>query len=435
MKRDLSELLLGLGFTRISAKRRRQLWTILLISLGLHMVGGLVFAGYVVMRGQRQEKPVFVASPPVKTYEPRKLEHRVKVQKKQRSSSRPSMVPRLVSLKPSDLALPKIDLNPKLIRTSFQPKFKAVSGVGLGVGTGAGFGLGGFGGGVSNFNFFGIRGSGDRIAILMDVSVSMVEDERDGFAGFVRVKRRISEVIEKLDAAAFFNVIAFADAAESWQSRMVSANDENKGAAKTFVNRFNRDKNSCGLSHGNVMASNLGLSAVGGTTRLDLALTAAFQNGADTILVISDGLPQVEKEMSAQEQADYAKKLAEWQKRNAKAIANAKTVEKKVWVAGHDGKLREGGPKGPKREGRFEVRKVREGMPKGRPKPPKREYWTLPDFLQHLEALHKELYAKKGRKLPVVHCIGYQIDSDGGRFLRKVAHTYKGNYRKVNRIR
>jgi hypothetical protein len=287
------------------------------------------------------------------------------------------MVPRLVSLRPSDLALPKIDLNPKLIRTSFQPKFKAVSGVGLGVGTGTGFGLGGFGGGISNFNFFGIKGSGDRIAILMDVSVSMVEDERDGFAGFMRVKSRINEVVEKLDAAAFFNVIAFADAAESWQS----------------------------------------------------------QNGADTILVISDGLPQVEKGMSAQEEADYARKLADWQKRNAKAIANAETVEKKVWVPGYDGKLREGGPKGPKREGHFEMRSVRVGMPRGQPKPPKPEYWTLPDFLKHLEALHKALYAKKGRKLPVVHCIGYQIDSDGGRFLRKVAHTYKGNYRKVNRIR
>jgi hypothetical protein len=435
MKRELSELFLGLGFARISAKRRKQLWTLLLVSLALHLVGGLIFAGYVVMRGQQLEKPVFVASAPVKTYEPRKLEHRVKVQKKQRSSSRPSMVPRLVSLRPSDLALPKIDLNPKLIRTSFQPKFKAVSGVGLGVGTGTGFGLGGFGGGISNFNFFGIKGSGDRIAILMDVSVSMVEDERDGFAGFMRVKSRINEVVEKLDAAAFFNVIAFADAAESWQSQMVSANEDNKQAAKAFVNRFNQDKGNCGLRSGNVMASDLGLPATGGTTRLDLALTAAFQNGADTILVISDGLPQVEKGMSAQEEADYARKLADWQKRNAKAIANAETVEKKVWVPGYDGKLREGGPKGPKREGHFEMRSVRVGMPRGQPKPPKPEYWTLPDFLKHLEALHKALYAKKGRKLPVVHCIGYQIDSDGGRFLRKVAHTYKGNYRKVNRIR
>lgn len=435
MKRELSEFLLGLGFTRISARRRKQLWMLLLVSLGVHLLGGLVFAGYVVMRSQREEKTVFVTPPPVKTYEPRKLEHRVKVQKKQRSSSRPSLVPRLTALKPSDLSLPKIELDPKLVHTSFQPKFRAVSGMGLGAGVGTGYGLGGFGGGVSSFNFFGIRGRGDKIAILVDVSVSMVEDEKGGFGGFLRVKERINEVIKKLDNAALFNVVAFADAAETWQPEMVIANDENKAAAKQFVYKFNENRGNCGLTAGNVSAMDLGLSAIGGTTRLDLALTAAFQNGADTILVISDGRPQVEKGLSPELQAEHQKKLAEWQQHNAEALANVRYEEKKVWVPGNDGKLREGGPKGPETKGHYEVRKVPVNPPRGRPKEPERAFWTLPDFLNHLELLHEALYAKKGRKLPVIHCIGYQIDNEGGDFLKKVARTYKGNYRRVSQIR
>lgn len=435
MKRELSEFFLGLGFSRISARRRKQLWILLAASLALHVVGGLVFAGYVVMRSQQQEKPVFVVPPPIKTYEPRKLEHRVKVQKKQRSSSRPSVVPRMAALKPSDLALPKIDLDPKLIRTSFQPKFKAVSGTGMGAGLGTGYGLGGFGTGVSNFNFFGIRGKGDKVAILMDVSVSMVEEDRGGFTGFTRVQNRINDVVTKLDEAAVFNVIAFADAAETWQSSMAIASAQNKEEARKFIQRFNRDQKNCGLKKGNVTAADLGVRAMGGETRLDLALTAAFQNGADTILVISDGLPRVEKGLSKERQAEYDKKLAEWQKRNAKALANVKYVERKVWVKGHDGKLREGGPAGPKRAGREVTKRVPVGMPGGKPKAPGPGYWTLDDFLKHLGLLHQSLYAKKGRKLPAIHCIGYQIDHDGGRFLRKVAHAYKGRYRRVNRIR
>ena len=435
MKRELSQFFLGLGFDRISARRRKQLWILLGASLALHLIGGVAFAGYVVMRSQRQEKPVFVAPPPIRTYEPRKLEHRVKVQQKQRSSSRPAVVPRLAALKTSDLALPKIDLDPKLVRTSFQPKFKAVSGVGMGAGIGTGYGTGGFGSGVANFNFFGIRGRGDRVAVLMDVSVSMVEDERGGFPGFARVQNQINELIEKLDDAAFFNVVAFADAAEIWRPAMVVASPENKKEARKFVERFNRDQNDCGLAQGNVEASNLGLEASGGETRLDLALTAAFQNGADTILVISDGLPRVEKGDSGNAASDYQKKLAEWQERNAKSLADLKYVEKKVWVPGNDGKLREGGPRGPKSEGQYVTRRVAVNMPSGRPQPPKPSYWTLEDFLKHLARLHETLYAKKGRKLPTVHCIGYQIDADGGRFLRKVAHTYKGNYRRVSRLR
>jgi len=78
--------------------------------------------------------------------------------------------------------------------------------------------------------------------------------------------------------------------------------------------------------------------------------------------------------------------------------------------------------------------KVAVNPPRGRPKEPEKVYWTLPDFLKHLGLLHETLYAKKGRKLPIVHCIGYQIDNEGGDFLKKVARTYKGNYRRVTQI-
>lgn len=433
MRRDLVPLL-GAGYARLSARQRRVLLTMLAVSAALHLVGLAVFGGWIIMRQHTEEQTVFVTPPPVKTYQPRQLEHRVKVQKTQRSSSRPAMMPRLVAAKTGSINLPQVALDPKVITTSFQPQFKAVSGVGLGVGLGTGYGVGGFGQGVTDFNFFGIRGRGDKVAVLVDVSVSMVEDERGGPAGYLRVRQRISEVIGKLDEAAMFNVIVFADAAEAWKTEMVIASADHKNAAMSWFRRYNAEGN-YGLTSGNVQAADLGLPAVGGTTRLDLALTAAFQYGADTILIISDGEPRVEKGLDPARQKAYEEDLAEWQKKHADDLANAESVEQKVWVDGFDGKLREGGPRGPATKGHWEARRVRVGVPRGQPVAPETAYWSLEDFLEHLRRLNEAVYAKSGKKSPVVHCIGYQIESKGGDFLRKIAHTYKGKYRRVASLR
>lgn len=453
MRRELIETISGIGFLRLSERRRKILAWFFGISLAVHVVGLAVFGGWILIRAQREQETVFVAPPPIKTYEPRKLEHRVKVQKKQRSSSRPSMVPRLVSNKISNLALPEIKLDPKVINTSFQPKFKAVTGTGLGVGTGTGYGIGGFGTGVSAFNFFGIRGRGDKIAVLVDVSVSMVEEERGGPQGFVRVKNRIGEVIDALDEGAMFNVIAFADAAKSWQREMVVATQDHKNEAKRFLQPFNTEGN-WGLDSGNVYGSHLGVPAVGGTTRLDLALTAAFQQNADTILIISDGLPRVKKGHSAEQIAAHNRKVEEWSRHNQQALAawrrseaNARYEEKKVWVPGRKAVAASKGPPKegqkpqrarPATEGRWVVRRVR--VDKGRPRPqppglPDPGFWTLNDFIEHFGILYSELYEKKGKKQPVIHTIGYQIDRDGGKFLRRFSSHYKGHYRRVAKIR
>jgi hypothetical protein len=54
--------------------------------------------------------------------------------------------------------------------------------------------------------------------------------------------------------------------------------------------------------------------------------------------------------------------------------------------------------------------------------------------VRHLEILHTELYQKKGKKLPVIHAIGYQIDREGGSFLKQLTRHYDGHYRKVGRL-
>ncbi len=460
MKKELKIILNGMGYYTISERRRKVLSVIFVASLVIHVVGLAVFGGIKIMSGMREEKTVFVAPPPVRKYEPRKLEHKVKVQKRQRSSSRPSMVPRMVAMRKSQLALPEIKMNPKIIKTSFQPKFKAVSGKGLGAGLGTGYGLGGFGAGVSSFNFFGIRGRGDKIAVLVDVSVSMVEEQRGGPDGFARVKNRIYKVIDALSEQAMFNVVAFADAAEQWKDEMVISNDEHKGAAKLFVRPFNVSGN-WGLTHGNVRSSRVpgSVPALGGTTRLDLALTSAFENSADTILIISDGLPRVKKGMTSSERAAIQAQRQRWKEENAERLqswqqaeAQATYTTEKVWVPPQPARPAKPPPKGPPKEGQVRkgtparpavpghwktVRRKQGGAGTPRPKPPefKTQYWNLTDFIKHLDALYEQYYKKKGKPKPVIHAIGYQIDDKGGNFLKELARHYKGKYRRVARIK
>lgn len=436
----------------ISSRRQKSLSTVvrrsLYVSFAIHLLLLLGAAVFVISHVFYNRESTFVGQPPpMKTYEPRKLEFKVKVSKQQRSSSRPSMSPRMVSTKmSSQIALPEIKMDAKVVKTSFQPKFKAFGGTGLGSGLGTGYGLSGFGSGVSAFNFFGIQGRGDRIAILVDVSVSMVEDEEGGIKGYQHVKNRIGQVIDAMSDGAMFNLIVFADAAQTFEKQMVVANDDNKAKAKLFLRPFNTEGN-YGLTTGNVEPVNSGVSAEGGETRLDLALTAAFQEGADTILVISDGLPRVKKGMSAAQAQARNTELANWSKAHEEQIRAydaAPVTQEKVWVppraarAPSKGGLKEGQAAdngSPAVEGHWEVRTVHAGGG-GRPAPPPVpvQWWNLSDFQQHLKYLYDNFYAKKGKKIPVIHAIGYSIDKEGGAFLKTLTEIYKGRYRRVSRI-
>lgn len=413
------------------------------IAVAFHLLLLLAAGTIIISRAFYNRETNFVGQPPpMKSFEPRKLEHKVKVQKRQRSSSRPSMTPRLVATKSSSFALPEIKVDSKSVKTSFAPKFSTVSGVGMGVGLGMGYGLGGFGTGVSEYNFFGIKGRADRVVILLDVSESMVEDIRDGEKGYQRVKDKIGEVIDALAEQALFNVIVFADAASAYSTNLIVASAENKRQVKKWISPFN-SKNNYGLATGNLQPSALGLRAYGGTTRLDLALTGAFMQGADTILVISDGLPQVKKELTEQQKEAWDERVMQWERENAatlkareKAIAYAETrgnyTDKKVWVPGT--KRKEGQAA---REGHYATRRVwhHGNLPALTPRPVPPDHllwWTLNDFIEHFTVLYKELYEKKGgKKAPVIHCIGYCIDDEGNDFLKGLAKYFKGNYRRV----
>ncbi len=447
-----SKLLSGLGFYKLARRRQRQLAVIFGAVAAAHLLALVVFGGIVIFQNMRDEPTTFVTPPPSRTYEPRKLEHSVKVKKQQRSSSRPAVVPRIVSTKPSDIALPEIKMDPKLVQTSFQPKFKAVSGRGLGAGLGTGYGTAGFGDGVSTVNFFGIQAKGERIGILVDVSVSMVEDERGGLEGFVRVKNRVNNVVDALKEGTLFMICAFADGCSVMSPKLEYANGDTRLRAKNFIMPYNAG-GSYGLDSGNYSGSSHGKAATGGSTRLDLALGAAMDVGCDTILIISDGMPWVKCQPSKEALAAYQNTLDAWRTKNAAAIAaydNTPATTRKVWVPPQPArpaipaskqKIKEGQPPPrdipaqPAREGYW--KEVTDHGGAQRPTPPQmpEAKWTLADFCEHIDLIYDAVYKPAGRKYPVVCTIGYQIDKEGHAFLKALAAKYQGQYRRVQSLK
>lgn len=452
MKRELNVVLSGLGFSTLSEARKRLLTKIFLISMGLHVVALLIFGGWVIMTAERDETTVFVTPPPMRRYEPRKLEHRVKVQTRQRSSSRPSMVPKMVSTRPSDLSLPEIRLDSKVIQTTFQPRFKAVTGVGLGAGIGTGYGVGGFGSGINTFNFFGIRARSERVAIILDVSVSMAEESEDlgvtekGIAQFERVKNRVADVIDAFPPEMLFNLIVYAETASQWRDQMQVANEANKRDAKQYMAPFNSQAAWDSVGHrSGISQIDYGLSnrAAGGTTRFDIALALAFKSQPDTILIICDGDVWTVHAHSPEELQAHEQAVERWRRDNAAALARreASRTTEQVWVEGTAARgavIRERGGRQASgaTEGRWETRTVttyRGNIPPQPQLPTK--VWTLSDYKQHIEKLHEQFLAPQGRPMPTIHVIGFRSGREDSDFLRRLARAYRGQFRRLAHVR
>jgi len=474
-----STLLSGLGYYKLSRKRRKMLMYIFGGALVVQSIALMAVWGWTIMQQRNEEVVIFRTPPPARRYEPRKLEHKVKVQKQQRSSSRPAMMPRMVSMRMSDLSLPEVKVDPKVIHTTFQPKFRAVSGRGLGAGLGTGHGTHGFGSGVANMNFFGLRARGEKVAILLDVSLSMVEDVRGGVKGFQQVKRRMNEVIDALPETALFNVVAFADAASAMNGLRNLPPRARKSIPSLPV-AFTEESGRSSPRPADSAAPRLrSLNSSASDSRVNISADSLSSGRwSATILVFCDGLPMVRKgytqeQLNAHQQrltqwnAENAARVAAWQQNYAAAQANAQQVTEKVWVPerpavparpavpprppskrppkegqppdrGHPGSPAQ--PAQPARPGYWTTRTVTRGGYSGppRPQPPalgKPGNWTLADFVTHLNMLHEALYKERGQKPPQIHAIGYIIDDKGHTFLNGLAREFKGQYRRISKLR
>jgi len=270
---------------------RRLIITIVLISLGIHLVAGIV-AGVVIIARYLIPPPAEFKVVKDIRIPAKQREHRMAMRDFDSMAPRPSFSDRLQSTKPAAFALPELPKLPIEQAMPVDPDMIASPIAGFG-GTGNGQGYGnGRGGSQVNFNFkisfFGIRDQGRNVVVLVDTSNSMFTRVRHGQAyhfNFKTIKDETIKLIKGMNINALFNVVIYEGGAMAFSEKSQPATDANKAAAEDWIANLDEDPDAT-ISGRRGSGPKL---MEGSGTRLDTGMKMAFRMNPDVIFLITDG--------------------------------------------------------------------------------------------------------------------------------------------------
>ena len=325
---------------------------------------------------------------------------------------------------------------------------------------------------ASSVNFFGVKGEGTNVYFVVDLSDSMVEQDKGGIEGYKNLKEKLGQMIQSLSPETNFNVAFYGDAVDLFMPSSVPATPENKQAAMKFLPRYMASTSQRGNLTRNYQPKINTLPSTGGTSRMDLGLIAAFEGRADTIFVLTDGKPVIQRGMNEKEREEYRKKAADSEisaadrQKYEKDIAEyrkkyedyneemkkyrEKYADKITEKARREAENRAKG-KGKVIEGQgFVVDPVKiSGLPdapKGptappapQPKaqgkavaPPSLGNWQDDDILEYLKETIARTYKKDGYELPSIHGVAFLAKPAEEKFLRSLASRNNGNFMRIS---
>lgn len=219
-------------------------------------------------------------------------------------------------------------------------------GHGTGRGTGYGSGMGPGRGPGFTAKFLGLESVGNNIIFCIDTSGSMQSNLKP--AGIAAMRKEMEKVISGLPPLAQFNIICFANYGDIFKPKSVMASAENKkeaiaflsgyfgagGFGRTRAERFGRrGKDDTGTEFVALLPEDVEeLAGTVGSSRIDLAMVAAFERMPSTIYVVSDGAPGTRRENSdrAMDKDDIIELIAEKRKEvmgNGALVVNTITVD------------------------------------------------------------------------------------------------------------
>ena len=325
---------------------------------------------------------------------------------------------------------------------------------------------------ASAVNFFGVKGEGTNVYFVVDVSDSMVEQAKGGIEGYRNLKEKLGQMIQSLAPETNFNIVFYGDGVDLFQATSVPATPQNQQAAMRFLPRYMASTSQRGNLLRNYRPKIQTLPAQGGTSRMDLGLAAAFEGRADTIFVLTDGKPVIQRGMNAKEQEEYRnkmaeaeispadrqkyeKEIAEWRKEYEKYSEAAKQYREKYAdklqeKARKEAENRAKG-KGKVVEGQgFVVDPIKiPGLPDPpkvpeQPKPPKPKEqgkavsapnlgnWSDDQIIDYLKESIAATYKKDGYDLPSIHAVAFMSNQGEEKFLRALASRNNGTFMRIS---
>ncbi len=233
----------------------------------------------------RQPEAAFEVPPKEIRIPPKTPEHRMNVARHEASRPKPTFPQKLMSTRPTEFALPdlpQVDVDQMLPLDPSDLISDQVSGLigSSGLGSGLGSGMFGAGGSGDGMGFLGIRTEGDRIVLLFDVSLSVVNKAAKTGIPFSKIREETVELIQGLPVNSRFGLIQFTRNFKPFRDDLSVATPGNKKEALDWLEREWNESGSIYRSEPNVKTPlPNGIEAV---------LKFAFAMDPDTIFLISD---------------------------------------------------------------------------------------------------------------------------------------------------
>lgn len=406
----------------------------MVVNIGiLALVGGFTVYRFIV-----PEQVSLKAPPALKGIEPTVVNYRQEKVKNRQEMAQPIRMPQIEARSINSINTPEIDFD----FSEVAPAARVNVGEHGYYGDLNGFSAGGLRMGVSAVDFFGIQSKGERIVIILDIARSMLDPKRGDIPGFIRVKERLQEVVNGLSSATLFNVMVFSSGLDVMSPNLILANSANKEVATHFIEPYWKAtegkldieaKRSVFLK--NYMPDYGDFEPKGGSSRMDMALLAAFEQGADAIFMITDGTPSFTRGFTPDEQKVYDRRLAEYERRKANTTPEelAEYEKKRAEVLEQNRLKREAQAKEREERGLGDV--VTEGgggsygsvtAPWG-PKP--RSTISVrgnDEFVDLTKSWAEAHYGGSRVKFPTLNIIGYSIPAEGTawKFLNKLKDEF-----------
>lgn len=281
----------------------------------------------------------------------------------------------------------------------------------------------------SSFSFMGIRSESKRVVFLLDASGSMILETKGGGKAFGELKDELVQLVDNLDSGTEFNVIMFGNGVDVFKPEIVRATDANVAELKQWLAPYLRDK--AGILRQTYQKSPFG--EAWGSTRLDIAFNAAFEMQAETLFILTDGTPLVNRSV----EADELKKWEANREKNKKLYAEYEQSLEQYKVKfkdEYDAAVSKARSLNNAVEGRTQEVYGWIKFAPNFPKPPQgynkpRDRVDADEFNEVLKRMAKELYAQKNSALPSINVIGYYVNEEAEDYLAKMTKGFPGKYR------
>jgi len=222
-----------------SSRRMALIWSIVIGSIAVHAVALLLFGLWTVAKHFSRPEARFEVKKTVKI-PPRTPEHKMNVAKHEAMAPKPSFNDKLISTRPIEFALPdlpQVNLDQMLPLDPSELISDQVNGLvgSAALGSGLGAGMSGGGGTGKGMSFFGVKAEGDRILLLFDVAISVVNKAEKAGIPFELVREETIKLIKTLPISSQFSLIQFTGNYKTFTDELIAATPGNKELAEKWV--------------------------------------------------------------------------------------------------------------------------------------------------------------------------------------------------------